>query len=498
MTVVFAASEAAPFVKTGGLADVAAALPEALAGDGGHEVLLFLPYYGRIKQNPAISAEFVGYFYTDLAWRHQYVGLYRVSTGLERETVYLIDNEQYFGRSGGLYGWGDDGERFAFFSKAILDALVYLDVLPDILHLNDWQTALVPIFLHAGYREKLGRAKTVFTIHNIEYQGVAHPYFLGDGLGLGPEYENTLTYHGNLNFLKGAILSSDAVTTVSRTYAQEIRHPYFAHGLSSVIEQHAFKIRGIVNGIDVARFNPAADSALAQVYTSEDLSGKAACKRALQRRLGLPERPERPIVGMVSRLVKHKGLDLIVRAAEELMRRDMTLIVLGTGEERYEQFFRSLAARYPDRLSVHLDFSQELASQIYAGADLYLMPSRSEPCGLSQLIAMRYGAVPIVHAIGGLRDTVPAYQPQTGEGYGFTFQSYDPGDLIHALDRALKLWYEDTSAWAGLMRNGMTADLSWRRPMAEYIELYQQLITPNMQGESDNYAKPAIVTQENQ
>ena len=475
MKIVFAASEAAPYIKTGGLGDVAQALPAALSDYADNEVLIFLPYYGKIKDNASIQAEYMGYYYTDLSWRHQYVGLYRVKTERANLRVYLLDNEQYFGREGGIYGHTDDGERFAFFSKAILDGLVYLGEQPNIIHCNDWQTALLPIFLHAFYQEKLGQAKTVFTIHNIEYQGWAHPYFLGDGLGLSGDYENTLTYKGSLNFMKGAILSCDALTTVSRTYAKEICYPYFAHGLSPVIAEHSFKTHGIVNGIDMAGNDPATDKAIPTNYSVSDTSGKAVCKAQLQKQLGLPVREDVAVVGMVTRLVSHKGLDILCAVAEELMNWDIQLVVLGTGDAEYEARLKDIADRHRDKFSLNLCFSGALAAQIYAASDLYLMPSKSEPCGLSQLIAMRYGTIPVVHETGGLKDTVLPFNPQTGEGFGFTFQSFNGEDMLDALRRALSVYGGDPAAWKKVMHNGMTADLSWKVPAAEYMAIYEQL-----------------------
>lgn len=475
MKIVFAASEAAPYMKTGGLGDVAQALPAALSDYADNEVLIFLPYYGKIKDNASIAADYIGYYYTDLSWRHQYVGLYRVQTERPNLRVYLLDNEQYFRREGGIYGHNDDGERFAFFSKAILDALVYLGEQPNIIHCNDWQTALLPIFLHAFYQEQLGDAKTVFTIHNIEYQGWAHPYFLGDGLGLSGDYENTLTYKGSINFMKGAILTCDALTTVSRTYAQEIRYPYFAHGLAPVIDEHSFKVRGIVNGIDMIGNNPETDPMIPAQFTAADTAGKAVCKAQLQKQLGLAVREDVAMIGMVTRLVSHKGLDILCAVAEELMNWDIQLVILGTGDAEYEARLKDIADRHADKFSLNLCFSGALASQIYAASDLYLMPSKSEPCGLSQLIAMRYGTVPIVHETGGLKDTVIPFNPETGEGFGFTFQSFNGEDMLDALRRALSVYGGAPEAWANVMRNGMTADLSWKVPAAEYMALYEQL-----------------------
>ena len=473
MKIVFAASEAAPYLKTGGLGDVAQALPAALARQADTEVFLFLPYYGKMKADPSIPVEFVKSFGVDLAWRRQHVGLFRVKNRARKLRVYLIDNEYYFKRDG-VYGYPDDGERFAYFSRALLESLVQLDLHPDVIHCNDWQTALVPLFLHSFYQESLGGAKTVFSIHNIEYQGKADPYFIPDVLGLPASCTNTLLFDGCVNFLKSAILSSDAVTTVSRTYAEELFYPYYAHGLDGVIRDHAFKLRGIVNGIDVKQNNPAHDPNLAQPYTAQTLrEGKAANKRALQEKTGLARRADVPLIGLVSRLAEHKGLDLIAAVLEELMRWDVQLCFLGTGEARYERLLRDCAAAHPDRFSMNLAFSTSLASQIYAASDLYLMPSKSEPCGLSQLIAMRYGAVPVVHAVGGLKDTVPPYEGETGSG--FTFQSYNAGDMLGALSRALGLYGGDRPAWDALCVRNMRRDFSWDKPALEYRSLYNQL-----------------------
>ncbi len=475
MKIVFAASEAAPFIKTGGLGDVAQALPAALAEYAGNEILLFLPYYKSIKQNPAIVVEEVAVFETPLSWRKCYTGLYRLKSRKRKMQVYFIDNEQYFAREK-AYGSVDDGERFAFFDRAILESLVRLGQRPDIIHCNDWQTALIPTMLHAFYGEALGSAKTVFTIHNIEYQGWADPDFLGDVLGLPWWiYGNTFTFNGSVNFVKSAILSCDALTTVSRTYAEEICYPYFAHGLSDVIRDHAFKTTGIVNGIDMAGNDPATDQNLAQNYSAKAMAGKAACKEALQKELGLPVKPNAPMIGLVSRLVSHKGLDIMCAAMDEMMSHDVQFVILGTGDPVYEARLSEMAARYPDKLSLNLRFNLALASRIYSAADIYLMPSKSEPCGLSQMMAMRYGTVPIVHETGGLKDTVIPFNAETGEGLGFTFGQFTREDMLHAFYRAIDVYYNNPTAWKKAIRNGMTTDFSWRVPAGEYMRLYEKL-----------------------
>ena len=476
MKIVYAASEAAPFIKTGGLGDVAQALPKALAEYKGNQILLFLPYYASVKHNPAIAVEQVAEFETQLSWRHAYVGLMRLKSRKRKLQVYFIDNEQYFGRER-AYGYDDDGERFAFFCKAICESLVYLGETPDIIHCNDWQTALLPTLLHAFYGEALGQAKTMFTIHNIEYQGWADPYFLGDVLGLSADYESTFTHNGAVNFMKGAILSSNCVTTVSRTYANQICYPYFAHGLSEVINDHSFKLAGIVNGIDMAENDPATDPFLAENYNADTFgSKKAVCKAELQKQCGLPVREDVPLIGLVSRLVGHKGLDIICDAIDEMMSHDVQFVILGTGDETYENILKDAAERYPNKISLHLRFSRETASQIYAASDMYLMPSKSEPCGLSQLLAMHYGSVPIVHETGGLKDTVIPFNPANGEGLGFTFQSFTKQDMLDALHRALDVYFNQKDAWQKAVRNGMTADFSWDKPAGEYMALYEALI----------------------
>ncbi|MBP5289592.1 MAG: glycogen synthase [Clostridia bacterium] len=476
MKIVFAASEAAPFIKTGGLGDVAQALPLALSRFPHTEVLLFLPYYGKIKEDPSIKTERIAAFDMSLSWRTEYVGLYRLVSRKRKERVFFIDNEAYFKRDQ-IYGEPDDGERFAFFSKAILESLTRLREKPDVIHCNDWQTALIPVLLHAFYQEELGDAKTVFTIHNIEYQGWVHPYFLGDVLGLSDKYNNSFQLGDGHNFMKNAILNCDALTTVSRTYARQICDPAFGSGLDRVISDHAFKLSGIVNGIDPLENDPARDPYLAASYSARDFeAGKAADKAALQKELALPVRRDVPVIGMVSRLVSHKGFDLFCDALGELMNWDVQFVILGTGEAGFENALRQAASVRPDRVSAQIRFSKELASRVYAGCDLFLMPSRSEPCGLSQLIAMRYGTIPVVHETGGLKDTVLPFRADTGEGYGFTFRDFSREGLLDALRRALTLFGTDKALWKRAVKNCMTADLSWKEPANEYLSLYERLI----------------------
>lgn len=472
MKIVFAASEANPYMKTGGLGDVAQALPLSLAQIEGNEMTVFLPLYAPIKEKYT-DLEKVCEFQTQLSWRSQYTALYRkISDGV---TYYFVDNEYYFARTP-IYGHGDDGERFAFFSKAVLEGLVQLGLCPDVLHCNDWQTALIPVFYRAFYKELLPEVKTVFTIHNVEYQGLAHPYFLGDVLGLSQEYEPILTFDHNINVMKGAIVMADAVNTVSRTYASQLRDPYFAHGLAGIISDFSHKLSGIVNGIDEVINDPATDPNLISRYTVRShLRGKRENKRALQEALSLPVRDEVPMLGMVSRLVSHKGTDLLCPLMEELASLDVQIVILGTGDGAIEACLADCARRHPDKISVQLRFDPRIASRIYAASDFYLMPSKSEPCGLSQLIAMRYGAIPIVHATGGLRDTVTAFDPTTLEGVGITFQSFDVRDFRDAIGRALDLYSASPNAFAALRKNAMKRDSSWAGAAMEYQELYRSL-----------------------
>lgn len=476
MKIAFVASEAAGYIKTGGLGDVIQSLPASLAKYKNNEVCVFIPYYKAIKENKRIKTELIKSFDVDLSWRRQYVGVYK-SKARRKVAVYLIDNEYYFGRDN-CYGYFDDGERFAYFSKAVLQAMLELDIKPDIIHSNDWQSALVPIFLHAFYHESLGSAKTVYTIHNMEYQGKTDPYFICDTLGLPAEYTKTLTYDGCINFMKGAILSADAVTTVSKTYAEEIKYPYFAYGLSDIINQHAFKLSGIVNGIDTKLYNPETDKTLFANYNVCTFKeGKRKNKEALQEELGLEINGDIPVIAMVTRLVSHKGLDLVCAALDELMSKELQIVIIGTGDYSYEQKLKACAENNPKKLSVNLCFNSALASQIYASADMFLMPSKSEPCGLSQLIAMRYGTVPIVKTTGGLKDTVSPFETETQTGLGFTFQTFNKDDMVDAINRAINVYLNDKDSWNKLVENDITKDSSWDKQTQEYITLYKKLST---------------------
>lgn len=476
MKLFFAASEVAPFIKTGGLADVAGSLPNALAKLG-HDVRVILPLYSAIPAMWRRQMTFLKSFHFPLSWRNAYCGLFSLAyRGL---TYYFIDNEYYFQREG-LYGQFDDGERFAYFSRAVVEVPIQLGWSPDIIHCNDWQTSLVPVYLlEARHREPLlMHTKSVFTIHNIEYQGQFDRNILGDVLGLDESYfrEDMLSYYGDVNLVKGAIYAADYITTVSPTYAKELQYAFYAHGLEGVIADNYHKFTGILNGIDMEHNNPATDPFLPAPYSAADPSGKAACKAALQEKLGLNVDPDVPIIACISRLVAHKGYELVTAAFPKILEHYVQFVVLGTGDWGIESFFRMAAQEYPGRVSANLMYSAELASQLYAGADLLLMPSISEPCGLSQMIAMRYGTVPIVRLTGGLKDSVPSYNPTTVTGLGFTFGSITPGDLLGAIDRGLEAYETDRPNWAALMKRGMTTDFSWDQSAAAYEKVYQKVM----------------------
>ena len=475
MRVLYVASEAYPFCKTGGLADVAGSLPPALARSG-VEAAVILPLYDRIGEQWRRQMTFRRYIYVDLGWRHEYCGLF----SLERQGVtwYFVDNEKYF-RRGRLYGEFDDGERFAFFSHAVIDLLPSLDWMPDVLHCNDWQTALVPIYLKdvATRWPEVRGIRTVFTIHNIEYQGrygadSADQLF---GLDRGWYDDGTLRMDGDVNLMKGAMLMADAVTTVSPTYAAQLHDPRYAEGLESVVDAIGWKMHGVVNGIDTVGYDPASDPALPAHYTPEDMGGKAVCKSSLQGALGLHQEPDTPLIAMVTRLVGHKGLDLVQQAMDGIMATGCQFVVLGTGDRQYEDFFRWKAGQYPGRLSAQILYAEDLSRRVYAAADLFLMPSRSEPCGLSQMIAMRYGAVPIVRETGGLKDTVHAYEAWNGAGNGFSFTNYNAGDMCYVIGEAVDLYHQKPEAYKALRKRGMAEDFSWARSAKKYREIYDSI-----------------------
>ena len=475
MKILYATSEAVPFCKTGGLADVAGSLPPALAEQGA-EVAVVLPLYQRVKERFGSQLKFECYDFVDLAWRHSYCGLF----SLEKDGVtwYFLDNEQYFNRPD-LYGYIDDGERFGFFSRAIVRMLPHFKFWPEVIHCNDWQTALVPIYLKDdGVREDRYRSiKTALTIHNIEYQGRFGMQTLGDLFGLdhGWADDGTIIMDGDVNLMKGAILCADAVNAVSPTYANELKMSYFAHRLENIMRRCEYKLSGVLNGIDMKLYDPATDQRITANYSVDDLDGKNTDKAALQRMMGLREEPHVPIVAIVSRLVSHKGLDLICEVLHDMMELPMQLVILGKGDRKYEEFFHWAAQQYHGRMAVRLDYNEELSMAIYSGADLFLMPSKSEPCGLSQMIAMRYGTVPIVRETGGLKDTVQPYEAWRDAGNGFTFANYASSDMLHVIREAVYLYKDYPDAFSRLRKRAMKCDFSWARSAKDYLRIYANI-----------------------
>lgn len=469
MNILYAASEALPYIASGGLADVAGSLPRAL-NEAGHDCRVVLPLYSSIKQELREGLEYITNFYVPVAWRNQYCGVFKgVMNGV---TYYLLDNEYYFKRNG-IYGHYDDAERFTFFSRAILEMIKHVGFIPDILNCNDWQTALVPVYYNVFYKSQmgLGNIKTVFTIHNIQYQGKYGLELCGDILGL-PAYANGIVEYENcVNFMKGAFDTADKITTVSPTYAQEILNPYFSHGLDPILWSKQYKLTGFLNGIDQDVYNPETDPALPAHFNVDDKSGKAICKTALLSEMGLPDGTE-PVIGIVTRLVSHKGVDLIRRVFEEMVGLGYKFVILGSGEKQYEDFFREMAYRYPDRVGVRIGFIPDLAHRIYAGADIFLMPSQSEPCGLAQMVSLRYGTIPIVRETGGLKDSIVDCGGPGGNG--FTFKTYNAHDMLDAAVRARAL-YDNRAQWGKLVSHALREDFSWSRSAQLYLGLYREL-----------------------
>ena len=475
MNILYVTGEAAPFCKTGGLADVSGSLPVALA-ERGHRVAVILPLYDTIDRAWREKMTFRKYIYVDLAWRHEYCGLF--SLEYRGVTWYFVDNEHYFAR-GCLYGEGDDGERFGFFSRAVVELLPLLDHMPEVIHCNDWQTALVPVYRQdlTGRRDALRGIRTVFTIHNVEYQGKFGPETVEDLFGLDRGWYDggTLEMDGCVNLMKGAMLCADAVTTVSPTYAHQLRLSAYAEGMESVVQRCGEKFTGIVNGIDTATFDPATDPALSAHYSVRDLRGKASCKRNLQKELGLQVQSDVPLISVVSRLVGHKGIDLICQSLDNIMQTGCQFVVQGSGDKQYEDFFRYAENRYKGRLCGYIGYNEALAHRIYAGSDLFLMPSRSEPCGLSQMIAMRYGAVPIVRQTGGLADTVHSCQMGQEDGNGFVFADYSAFDMQYVIAQAVELYRGDLHGFRRVQKRGMTDDFSWNVSAGAYEALYERI-----------------------
>lgn len=471
MKVLFCTSETLPFIATGGLGDVSGSLPQALRTRLiGCRVAL--PLYEEIPQALKDNMRFVTSLSVPVAWRRQYCGVFEAHLG--GVIYYLLDNQYYFKRAG-IYGHYDDAERFAFFSRAVLEMLPYLDFHPDVIHCNDWQTALVPVYLHLFYSGGWHAGiKTLFTVHNIQYQGKYGHELLEDVLGIPEEHDSLLEYDGCINFMKGGMECANRISTVSPTYAEEILDPWFAYGLDRFLRERAWKLSGILNGIDVASYDPQTDPQLYAPYSAEDLSGKKINKQKLQERLSLQQDPEAPLVGMVTRLVSHKGIDLVQAALEELLREtNLQFVVLGSGEWEYETFFKNMQQAYPGRVCACFGFVPELSRKIYAGADLFLMPSKSEPCGLAQMISLRYGTIPIVRETGGLKDSI--HDAGAPGGNGFTFCNYDSEDMKRAVYRAIDAW-KDPETRRTLMHTAMTCDFSWGRSANAYIRLYRQML----------------------
>lgn len=472
MKVCFIAAEAAPFVKVGGLGDVIGSLPKALR-ELGVDARVILPLYSSIDRE-RFGLKYKAYQFVDLGWRHSYCGIFE--TEVDGVPCYFVDNEQYFNRDS-IYGQADDGERFAFFSKAALEILPALDFKPDVVNVNDWHTALSVIYLDvlkSREAEFYKDMKSVLSIHNIEFQGRFNPYEMGNLFGLENKYFDALIYNGDVNLLKGAIQLADRVNTVSETYAREILDPYFSYGLDKILTVEQGKLRGILNGIDIVIFNPKTDPVIPVNYDLETFEDKVQNKLAFQKEMDLEVNADIPLIGMVTRLTHQKGIDLILQASEEILKTGAQLVILGTGDAHYESALRSLEHYRHDRVRSILLFSNEMSAKIYAASDLFLMPSKTEPCGLSQLISMRYGTVPVVHRVGGLRDTVI---PFTGvEGNGFTFESFQAGDMMDAIYRAVTCFYQSPDEWKQIIKNNLQKDVSWEQSAKKYLDLYHEVV----------------------
>lgn len=474
MNILMIGSECTPFIKTGGLADVLGSLPKSL-NEQGADVRVVMPKYAEIKKEWKEQFTHLGALSVKLGWRNQYAGVEYIK--YKGVTYYFIDNEYYFKRSN-LYGFGDEAERFVFFNCAVMEMLKILDWKPDVMHCHDWQAGLVPVFLHTHYKQDpfYEGIKTVFTIHNVKYQGIYPPSVLYDLMDLDNRLmtDDGLEFFGCINFMKGALNFADSITTVSKTYSLEIQTPYYGEKLDGVLRKRSQELTGIVNGIDDKEYNPLKDGALEYNYRSS-LDKKRQNKLKLQQEVGLPVREDVPMIGIVSRLVEQKGFDLIGRVLDELLyEEDVQLVLLGTGDDQYEEMFRWAASRHPEKMSANIRFSESLSRRIYAASDLFLMPSRFEPCGIGQLIALRYMTAPIVRETGGLADTVISYNEQTEEGNGFTFANYNAHDMLFTIRRAIDI-YHDTDTWKKLMKNISKSQLSWKHSANQYMELYKSI-----------------------
>ena len=474
--VLFATFEAVPFVKTGGLGDVGGSLPGAL-NKAGAEVRVILPKFATIPQRYRDAMTHVTDFYVELGWRRQYCGIEM----LEYNGViwYFVDNEYYFGRSY-PYGFFDDGERIAFFSKAVCECVRHLDFKPDVLHCNDWHTALSPVFLRELYQglEEYEHIKTVYTVHNLKFQGKFADSMFGDVLGLGdcPAAAGQLLEPGCVNFMRGALCYSDRLTTVSPTYAEEVCTPFYGEGLEGIYNARRHVLSGILNGIDIKEYNPRSDADIYVKFGPTTVAKKAVNKTRLQEELGLTVNKDIPMIGIISRLTDQKGFDLVNHILGELLQEEVQLVVLGVGQPEYENAFRAFAAQYPEKVSANICFDAAMSHKIYACADMVLVPSLFEPCGLSQMIAMRYGTLPIVRETGGLKDSVQPYNEFTGEGNGFSFANYNAHELLFTIQRALRLYRDNRPAWDGLVANAFATDFSWKKSAKEYVRLYRELL----------------------
>ncbi len=465
--ILFVASEAAPFIATGGLAEVIGSLSKAIAKDERYDVRVILPLYQDIKKEYRKDFRFIGNIFVPLSWRNQYCGIFEYVAN--NVTFYFVDNEYYFKRPG-CYGYYDDGERFAFFCRSVMEILGFINFYPDILHCHDWQAALAALYLKTIYcfRPEYQFIRAVFTIHNIEYQGKYSMDILEDLFGISYRFKYLVEYDRCINLMKGAIECCERFSTVSPTYANEIKDPYYAHGLDQIVRRNEFKLTGILNGIDPDYYDPATDKALFANYSAADPSGKKICKEELQKMLGLPVKPETPIIAMISRLVSHKGLDLVREVIEQALRQDVQFVLLGTGDSGYENYFTDLARRYQGKVVSIISFNSDLSRKIYSGADLFLMPSKSEPCGLSQMIASRYGTVAIVRETGGLKDSI---SPYGAGGNGFTFSNYNAYDMLYVINEALGV-YKIKEEWTRLVRRAMETDFTWSTSAKSYVGLY--------------------------
>ena len=474
--ILFVGAEALPFAATGGLGDVLGSLPAALhRADENVDVRVVIPMYKVISEKYKQRSRLVAEFTVQLSWRRQYCGVWAYKYG--DITYYFIDNEYYFKRQS-LYGSFDDGERYAYFCKAVMEMLPKIDFIPDVLHCHDWQSALCVIYLKRKYcyLEDYSAMKAVYTIHNIDYQGIYNFDILGDIFCLDSWDRYVVEYDGCINLTKGAIVCCDVLTTVSPRYAEEIQTEYYSSGLHHILKMNKDKIRGIINGIDTDYYNPETDKSIVKNYSLDTIGDKVENKLALQKTFGLPERGDVPMIAMISRLASHKGFDLVRRVADEILASDVQFVLLGTGEGELEDFFSGLAQRHPDKCGVMLAFDKLLAKQIYASADMFLMPSKSEPCGLAQMIASRYGTIPIVRETGGLYDTIKPYITSEGTGNGFTFKTYNAHDMLDAVRRALSL-YSDKEEWARLVANAMNMDFSWNASAKKYLKMYETVVS---------------------